>query len=75
MPQSCRDTVTLTALRLAGRVVLASGILLATVVAARADKGDGRIDPAVLKTVKRATAYLRVTLPDGEVVQGSGFFA
>jgi S1-C subfamily serine protease len=42
----------------------------------RADPpGEGRIDPEVLKTVKRATVYLRITLRDGDEVQGSGFFA
>jgi S1-C subfamily serine protease len=29
----------------------------------------------VLKKVKQSTAYLRVTMPGGEVAQGSGFFA
>jgi S1-C subfamily serine protease len=60
--------------RLVGRVLLASAFAFVVTATAHADK-DGRIDPAVLKTVKRATVYLRVTLPDGEVVQGSGFFA
>jgi predicted Zn finger-like uncharacterized protein len=30
---------------------------------------------AVVQKVKRSTAYLRVTLPGGDVAQGSGFFA
>ncbi len=35
---------------------------------------DGKsIDPAALKKVKDSTVYLQVTLPDGSVVQGTGF--
>lgn len=37
-------------------------------------KADGKaIDPAALKKVKDSTVYLQVTLPDGNVVQGTGF--
>jgi S1-C subfamily serine protease len=36
--------------------------------------GAGQLAPDVLRKVKRATLYLRVTLPDGNVAQGSGFF-
>ena len=37
-------------------------------------RADGRnIDPAALKKVKDSTVYLQVTLPDGKVVQGTGF--
>jgi S1-C subfamily serine protease len=35
---------------------------------------DGRLPRAVLDRVKGATVYLRVTLPNGQVAQGSGFF-
>lgn len=36
--------------------------------------GDGKtLDPAALKKVKDSTVYLQVTLPDGNVVQGTGF--
>jgi S1-C subfamily serine protease len=35
------------------------------------DKG---IPSAVLKAVKRSTVYLRITSPNGDVLQGSGFF-
>jgi predicted Zn finger-like uncharacterized protein len=34
----------------------------------------GQLAPDVLRKVKRATLYLRVTLPDGNVAHGSGFF-
>ncbi len=35
---------------------------------------DGKgLDPAALKRVKDSTVYLQVTLPDGSVVQGTGF--
>jgi len=37
-------------------------------------QADDRLDVDVLKRVKRATVYLRVTLPDAKEVQGSGFF-
>src|SRR5262245_16904646 len=57
-------------------LLVVSGLLAAGGAAnpsnGRAD--DGRLDPELLKKVKRATVYLRVTLPDGQVVQGSGFF-
>jgi hypothetical protein len=36
--------------------------------------GD-QLSPDALRLVKQATVYLRVTLPDGRVAQGSGFFA
>jgi hypothetical protein len=50
-------------------------VLAAQAGACRADQArDGRLDPEVLRKVKRATVYLRVTLPEGQVVQGSGFF-
>jgi S1-C subfamily serine protease len=45
-----------------------------TLLPAFAASGD-QIAPEVLKKVKKATVYLRVTLPDDRVVQGSGFFA
>ncbi len=35
---------------------------------------QAQLNPATLAKVKKATAYLRVTLPDSSVVQGSGFF-
>jgi hypothetical protein len=35
---------------------------------------DGRLSPAALKAVKKATVYLRVTTAEGSVKQGSGFF-
>lgn len=35
---------------------------------------DGRLTPEALESVKRATVYIRVTLPDGAVASGSGFF-
>lgn len=35
---------------------------------------NSQLLPEVVQTVKRATAYLRVTLADGNVAQGSGFF-
>ena len=73
--QTCKYTLMPTAWRPLGLLFLAAAIVFAAAGNGRADKGDGRIDAAVLKTVRRATVYLRVTLPDGEVVQGSGFFA
>jgi hypothetical protein len=36
--------------------------------------GD-QLTPDTLKRVKQATVYLRVTLPDGRIAQGSGFVA
>src|SRR5579872_1917742 len=39
-----------------------------------APAGDGGLDPAVLKKVKAATVHLEVTLPNGDTVEGSGFF-
>jgi hypothetical protein len=47
--------------------------LLGTGTDARADKDDGRLDAAVLKKTKDATVYLRITLQDGRVLEGSGF--
>lgn len=35
---------------------------------------SGQLDPAVLAKVKQATVYIRVTLANGSVAQGSGFF-
>jgi len=35
----------------------------------------GAIDPNQVIRVKQATAYLRVTMPNGQVAEGSGFFA
>jgi S1-C subfamily serine protease len=35
---------------------------------------NAQLPPDVLDRVKRATVYLRVTLPDGQLAQGSGFF-
>jgi S1-C subfamily serine protease len=35
---------------------------------------DGRLPTTILDQVKKATVYLRVTMPDGAVAQGSGFF-
>jgi predicted Zn finger-like uncharacterized protein len=32
------------------------------------------LDPEVVQKVKGATVYLRVTMPDGNIAQGSGFF-
>jgi V8-like Glu-specific endopeptidase len=41
---------------------------------ASAVRADGKsIDPEALKKVKDSTVYLQVTLPDGNVVQGTGF--
>jgi S1-C subfamily serine protease len=37
--------------------------------------GDGSLPPEILERVKSATAYLRVTWPDGRSATGSGFFA
>ena len=51
---------------------IAGLILLAPIT--RADE-KSQIDPVVLKKVKDATVYFRVTLSDGRVLQGSGFFA
>ena len=48
--------------------------LATSLVGARADQGNGRLAPEVLKKVKRATVLLRVTLADGSQVSGSGFF-
>ncbi len=33
-----------------------------------------QIDPADVKRVKQATVYLRVTMPGGQIAEGSGFF-
>ena len=50
--------------------------LFAGVVMAGAGAADGpkTITPAAVKKVKHATAYLKVTLADGSVAEGSGFF-
>jgi S1-C subfamily serine protease len=37
--------------------------------------GDGSLAPAILKRVKKATVFFRVTMPNNSVNQGSGFFA
>src|SRR5207253_8319797 len=37
-------------------------------------RGGDKLDPAALKMVKQATAYLQVKLSDGRTAQGSGFF-
>ena len=47
------------------------GLCLLSASIARADGKS--IDPAALKKVKDSTVYLQVTLPDGGVVQGTGF--
>jgi S1-C subfamily serine protease len=39
-----------------------------------ATAGNGQLSRQVLDKVKKATVYLRVTLPDGTTSQGSGFF-
>jgi S1-C subfamily serine protease len=39
-----------------------------------ANAADSGLDGAVLKKVKAATIRLEVTLPNGDVVEGSGFF-
>jgi S1-C subfamily serine protease len=49
-------------------------LALLTLMPAFSVAGD-QLAPDVLKKVKKATVYLRVTLPDDRVVQGSGFFA
>ena len=36
--------------------------------------GNGQLDAAVLKKIKEATVYFRVTQADGSISQGSGFF-
>jgi S1-C subfamily serine protease len=36
--------------------------------------GNGQLDAAVLKKIKEATVYFRVTQADGAISQGSGFF-
>jgi len=36
---------------------------------------DGTLDPEVLKRVKAATVFLRVTMADGNIGEGTGFFA
>lgn len=36
---------------------------------------DGSLAPAVLQRVKKATVYVKVTMPNSSVSQGSGFFA
>jgi S1-C subfamily serine protease len=36
--------------------------------------GNGQLDAAVLKKIKEATVYFRVTQEDGSISQGSGFF-
>ena len=57
-----------TVLHLVGVVALC----LLTASSARAADSKS-IDPAALKKVKDSTVYLQVTLPDGSVVQGTGF--
>jgi hypothetical protein len=52
-------------------VALSIGILM-TGLPAYASARD-KIDQAALKKVKAATVYIRVTLPDGDISQGSGF--
>jgi S1-C subfamily serine protease len=37
-------------------------------------RADDKLDPGTLKKVKSATVHFEVTLPGGEVVEGSGFF-
>jgi V8-like Glu-specific endopeptidase len=54
---------------------LALSALAFLLLIAHGHSDNPQLDPAVLKAVKKATVYLRVTFPDGRVVQGSGFFA
>lgn len=44
-----------------------------TTVPVVSGSGDGSLSPEVLQRVKRSTVYLKVTLQDGAVSQGSGF--
>jgi S1-C subfamily serine protease len=49
--------------------------LLAVLLPAAPLRAEGGLDAAVLQKVKQATAFLLVKLPNGDVLQGSGFFA
>jgi V8-like Glu-specific endopeptidase len=51
----------------------ARGIFVVLFIAGIAWADGKAIDPAALKKVKDSTVYLQVTLPDGSVVQGTGF--
>jgi S1-C subfamily serine protease len=49
--------------------------LLAVLLPAAPLRAEGGLEAAVLQKVKQATAFLLVKLPNGDVLQGSGFFA
>src|SRR5438309_2090107 len=53
-------------------LVLSAAALLAM---PRSSLGQDQLPADVLKKVKRSTVYLSVTLPDGRVLEGSGFLA
>ena len=48
--------------------------LLAILLTTSAVRADQPLAPAALAKVKKATTYLRITLPDGSLAEGSGFF-
>ena len=54
-------------------VAVAAAALAAALLPAAAATADDALDPAPLKRAKAATVRLKVTLPDGTAVQGSGF--
>jgi S1-C subfamily serine protease len=61
--------------RMLVRALCSLGLILSCLAAALPAWGEGTaLDVAVLKKVKAATVHLEVTLPNGNVVEGSGFF-
>src|SRR5262249_11070496 len=60
--------------RTSRRLVAVFGLLSLLLLGTFSSADDARLPPAVLKKVKSATTYLRVTVANSEVVQGSGFF-
>jgi V8-like Glu-specific endopeptidase len=57
--------------RMAAMLMLFAAVAAAGISAARA---DDQLPPDVLKKVKNATVYIRVTLASGAICSGSGFF-
>jgi hypothetical protein len=56
------------------RVVAAWSLAVVWLAAGSPGRADSELDRAVLKKVKAATAHLGVTLSNGDVVEGTGFF-
>jgi uncharacterized protein (TIGR03067 family) len=76
MLATCVPTVTISPWRTTIRPSWRAFVLVVFIsTCGRAHAGQGSLPSATLKAVKKSTAYLRVTVGNDELLQGSGFFA